>query len=58
MGKQVMVQYLKECRVIYPDSGGHQRVLFMDNCGVHNEIPEQQPVLQQLSAVIRELPRI
>ena len=57
MDKQVMVQYLEEHRVIYPDSGGHQRVLFMDNCGAHNESPEQQSVLQQLNAVIRKIPK-
>lgn len=52
-----MVQYLKERRVIYPDSGGHQRVLFMDNCGGHNESPEQQSALKQLNAMIRKLPK-
>ena len=57
MDKQVMVQYLKERRVIYPDSGGHQRMLFMDNCGGHNESPEQQSALQQLNAVIRKIPK-
>ena len=57
MDKQVMVQYLKERRVIYPDSGGHQRVLFTDNCGGHNESPKQQSALQQLNAVIRKLPK-
>ena len=57
MDKQVMVKYLKERRVIYPYSGGHQRVLFTDNCGGHNESPKQQSALQQLNAVIRKLPK-
>ena len=57
MDKQVTVQHLKERRVIYPDSGDHQRVLFMDSCGGHNESPVQQPALQQLNAVIRKLPK-
>ena len=55
MDKQVMVQYLKERRVIYPDSGGHQRVFFINNCGGHNESPKQQYALQQLNAVIWKL---
>ena len=57
MDKKVMFQYLKESRVIYPDSGGHQRALFMDNCGGQKESPEQQSALQQLNAVIRKLPK-
>ena len=58
MDKQIMVQYLKERRVIYPDSGGHQRVLFMDNCGGHNESPEQKYALQQLHQVFGSSPII
>ena len=56
MDKQVMFHYLKKRPVVYPDSGCHHRVLFMDNCGGHNESPEQQSALQQLNAVIRKLP--
>ena len=37
MYNHVMVQYLKERRVVYPYSG----VLFMNNCGDHNDSPEQ-----------------
>ena len=39
MDKPIMVHYLKERRVIYLDSGGHQRVPFYGNCGDHNESP-------------------
>lgn len=57
MDKQVLVEYLQERRVIWPDPLGRQRVLFMDNCGGHSETPEQLSALQQLNAVIRKLPK-
>lgn len=56
MDQRVFVQWLEEPRANPPDRFGRTKVIFMDNCGGHNETLQSQGALQKLKAVIRKLP--
>ena len=56
MDKRVFVQWLDERRANPRDRYGRTKVIFMDNCGGHNETPESVAALQRLNAIVRKLP--
>ena len=56
MDREVFVQWLQNERAIRADPLGRKRVIFLDNCGGHNETIQAQRALQKLNATIRFLP--
>src|SRR4051812_17362333 len=56
MDWQTLIKWLSKPRVISKDIKNHHRIIYMDNCGGHNETPELNTALEELHASIQKLP--
>jgi DDE superfamily endonuclease len=57
MDRRVLAEYSGESRAIWPLPAANQRVLFLDNCGGHNETADSSSALRKIRRSIRFLPR-
>jgi DDE superfamily endonuclease len=56
MDRRVMAEYLGEPRAIWPLPEAKQRIMFVDNCGGHNETADSAAALQKIRTSVRFLP--
>ena len=56
MDRKLFAEWVAETRANPQDPHGRQKVIFLDNCGGHNDTVESTTALRELNAVLRKLP--
>jgi DDE superfamily endonuclease len=56
MDRKVMAEYFGEKRAIWPLQEAKKRILYVDNCGGHNNTTESEEALRRIRTTVRYLP--